>query len=102
MKLCTNCIPVLLAQSNLIPVEAQVFMVVLLSLHLTALKRMTSGRAFNHLNYFFKMYFQSATRKASVSSKQISLIFFGPECRCSKAIFQEMTNTSLLKLFIVA
>lgn len=63
---------------------------------------MTSGRAFNHLNYFFKMYFQSATRKASVSSKQISLIFFGPECLCSKAIFQEMTNSSLLKLFIVA
>ena len=27
MKLCTNCIPVMLAQSNLIPVKAQVFMV---------------------------------------------------------------------------
>ena len=89
MKLCTNCIPVLLAQSNLIPVEAQVFMVVLLSLHLTALKRMTSGRAFNHLNYFFKMYFQSATRKASVSSKQISLIFLVQNVVVVKPFFRK-------------
>ena len=77
MRLCTNCIPVMLAQSNLIPVEAQDFTAVLLSLHLTALKGMTSERAFNHFNYFFRMSSRSATWNASLSSKEeISLIIF--------------------------